>query len=124
VTATPTEETKEEAKAEEANSKGFKGSTIANPEKGVYCISGLTVEVPIHNVMVTVDNKAVEVAATVGFFATATVGKSFFVEKEKVKLSACASTQITVETWELKDAAGSKLTESHTANAPFYIAIN
>jgi len=117
VTATEAEETKKEAKAEAANSKGFEGATITNPAKGIYCISGLTVEQ--HNVEATVDNKAVESVSTAGFFATATVGRSFFAVKEAL----CASTQVTVETWELKESAG-KLTESRTANAPFYITVN
>ena len=120
MTATPEEETKKEAKAEAANSKGFEGATITNPVKGVYCISGLTVE--RHNVQATVDNKAAESESTAGFFATATLGKSFFATKEA--LCTSPSPQITVETWELKEEKSGKLTESRTANAPFYIAVN
>lgn len=98
-------------------SKNFEGVTVENPGKeGIYCISGLTAA--RHNVVVTVDNKESEW----GTFATATLGKSKFVEKH----SLCSSTtpQITVETWELDENETTKKLEYNTVNRPFYIAIN
>ncbi len=96
------------------NSKGFETATIIRPEAGVYCISGLTVA--LHNVVVTADNKASEF----GTFATASLGRSFFVNKENS--CSATTTQVTVETWELAPVAG-KL-ESKTEELPFFIVIN
>jgi hypothetical protein len=93
----------------ESDSKNFKGAKVENPKaEGVYCISGLTAEP--HNVVVTVDDKE----SRQPFFATATLGKSEFVTKEK--LCEASTPQITVETWEL--------VPKETENAPFFIAIN
>jgi Collagen triple helix repeat (20 copies) len=94
-----------------SESKGF-GSVEHGVEakwEGIYCISGLA-EAP-HNVIATIDADAD--SSELAFFATATLGRSSYVEKEKL----CApGTQITVETWERKGES--------TQNAPFYIAIN
>ena len=97
----------------EADKRNFTGATVENPPgkagEGVYCISGLGFEP--HNATVTVDDKESEEP----FFATATLGKSHYVIKEKL----CApSTQITVETWTF---SASKFL---TYDAPFFIAIN
>ncbi len=92
------------------DNKGFSGVTIENPAaEGVYCISGLSITP--HNVVVTVDNSTSESIDA----ATATVGKSKYVEAKKL---CSSSTQITVETWELEK------TPLTTQNAPFFININ
>lgn len=94
------------------SSKGFGGAVVESfpkgPKEGLYCISGLAVEP--HNVIATVDAKA-----SLGFFATATLGKSAFATKE----SLCSpSTQVTVETWTFLEKG------FVVENAPFFVAIN
>jgi hypothetical protein len=97
-----------------ADSKGFTGATIENPPgktgEGVYCISGLSFTA--HSVVVSIDSDA---SGTTLYTATATLGKSAYVEKESL---CSAATQITVETWFLEKAPPT------TKNAPFFIEIN
>ena len=92
---------------DEANSTNFSGVTIANPaEEGVYCISGLPFQP--HNVTATTD------ARESGGFApgvSATVGPWGLCSKS-------ASTQITVETWELG------FEEVEFVNLGFYLSVN
>ena len=99
----------------EADSKSFTGATVTNPPgkegEGIYCISGLSV--PLHNVVVTIDNKESEEP----FWATATLGESAYLKAHK---TLCSSPQITVETGSF---SGSKK-EPVTSNAPFFISIN
>ena len=98
---------------EATNQKGFEKLEFDNPKaEGVYCVSGL--HGPLHNVTVTVDDKESELP----FFATATLGKSEFVQKETL---CPADTQVTVEVWKL---VGTSPLKAETANAPFFIAIN
>lgn len=95
------------------DSKGFEGAMIENPkEEGVYCIHGLTAE--IHNVVVTADADA---STEQPFVATATLGKSRYVEEKDL---CSSSTQITVETWFFVTTVH----DFETSNAPFFIAIN
>jgi len=98
-------------------SKGFENAVVEpHGSEGVYCISGLTVS--FHNVVVTADDQASELPA----FATATLGKSKFVEEEH--LCKSPEPQITVETWQLAPNISTKALEAQTVNTPFYIELN
>jgi Collagen triple helix repeat (20 copies) len=105
---------------EAANAKAIEETNVAvhtgKAGEPIYCFSGLSF--PVHNVQVTVDANALE--SEEPLFATATLHRSRFAEKEKL----CEGADLTVEVWQLINPSAKAGERFKTVSAPFFVTIN